>query len=59
MSWASWSDFIAMGGYGGYVWSAYAVTFVFLAAEVVLVARRRRAALDLLSRYRESTRGER
>ena len=34
------SDFLSMGGYAFYVWGSYAVTFLLLAAEVVLVRRR-------------------
>jgi heme exporter protein D len=33
-----------MGGYGVYVWGSYAVTFVLLAVEVVMVIKRKRAA---------------
>jgi heme exporter protein D len=51
MIWASWSDFFAMGGYAFYVWGAYGVTFACLAVEIVLLVRRRKAALALLSRY--------
>ena len=35
MQWGSVSEFFAMGGYGLYVWGAYAVTVVVIAAEVV------------------------
>jgi len=42
MNWASWGEFWAMGGYGFYVWGAYAVTFASLAIEIVLLARRSR-----------------
>ena len=38
------SEFFAMGGYGAYVWGAYAVTFLFLGAEVALLLRRARKA---------------
>jgi heme exporter protein D len=37
-------DFLAMGGYGGYVWSAYGLTAVLLAAEIVAVLARLRNA---------------
>jgi heme exporter protein D len=37
------SEFFAMGGYGFYVWSSYAVTFVLLGAEVVMLRRRARS----------------
>ncbi len=38
-------EFFAMGGYGLYVWGAYSVTALLLAAEIVQVGRRRRLAL--------------
>jgi heme exporter protein D len=44
MSWGSVGEFIAMGGYGWYVWGAYDVTFVLLGLELWLVLRRQRAA---------------
>ena len=42
MQWGSVSEFFAMGGYGLYVWGAYAVTAVVIAAEVVTLVRRGR-----------------
>ena len=42
MHWESFSDFLAMGGYGGYVWGSYVVTVVLMAGEVLLTARRHR-----------------
>ena len=36
------SDFFAMGGYAGYVWGAYGVTFALLALEVILLLKRKR-----------------
>jgi len=33
-----------MGGYGGYVWGAYGVTFALLAIEVILLRKRKREA---------------
>ena len=38
------SEFLAMGGYGGYVWGAYGVTFALLASEVILLRKRKREA---------------
>ena len=35
-------EFFAMGGYGGYVWGAYGVTFLLLAIEVSLLIKRKR-----------------
>ena len=42
MQWGSVAEFLAMGGYGLYVWGAYAVTAVVIAAEVVTLKRRGR-----------------
>ncbi len=42
MSWGSLENFLAMGGYGFYVWGAYAISLLTLAIEVVAVVRRRR-----------------
>jgi heme exporter protein D len=50
MSWGSWSEFWAMGGYGLYVWGSYLVTLVFMATEVVLLLLRRRSIMDFLAR---------
>ena len=46
------SEFFAMGGYGFYVWGAYGVTALLLAAEVIAVARRRRSLLVRLGRMK-------
>ncbi len=44
MNWGGWSEFWAMGGYGFYVWAAYAVTLASLAVEILLLRRRAREA---------------
>jgi heme exporter protein D len=44
MNWNSASEFFAMGGYGLYVWGAYAVTAACMLVEPVLVAWRHRQA---------------
>ena len=43
MSFASFAEFIAMGNHGLYVWSAYGISLLVLAANVAapLLARRR------------------
>lgn len=46
MSWASPSDFFAMGGYALYVWGAYGVTVACMLADPILAARRHRQALN-------------
>ena len=43
MMWNSWSDFVAMGGYGLYVWGSFGVTAAVLAGEVWAIAARRQA----------------
>jgi heme exporter protein D len=43
MNWTSWSDFVAMGGYGLYVWGSFGVVALVMAAEVAQIAARRRA----------------
>jgi heme exporter protein D len=57
--WASWSDFVAMGGYGLYVWGSYLVTFALMAFEIAAVRHRGRAALANARRLRASEGGER
>lgn len=42
MQWTSAAEFFAMGGYGLYVWGAYGVTAVLLAAELIILVRRGR-----------------
>lgn len=42
MSWASFTEFVAMGGYAPFVWGAYGVAALCIAAEIALVLRRMR-----------------
>jgi heme exporter protein D len=42
MHWSSLSEFIAMGGYGFYVWGSYGVTLVLLGGEVIMLLKRKR-----------------
>jgi heme exporter protein D len=49
MTWASWTDFFAMGGYSLYVWGSYAVTAAVILTEVALLRLRRRAILRQLA----------
>ena len=41
----SFHDFIAMGGYAGYVWSAFAITFIAMAAIWCMSVKRRKRIL--------------
>ncbi len=49
MQWSSVSEFLAMGGYGLYVWGSYVVTAVALGVELVLVRRRERTSVMVTS----------
>jgi len=39
-------DWLAMGGYAGYVWASYGATLVVICIEVAALAKRRRRALE-------------
>jgi heme exporter protein D len=43
-------EFLAMGGYAAYVWSAYAIALAVLVLNVILARRAERTALDTLTR---------
>ena len=51
MNWGSWQNFLAMGGYGLYVWGSYAVTLVVLVAEIVELVMRRRGLIQRLAKF--------
>ncbi len=42
MTWGSVSAFLAMGGYGAFVWGSYAVAAICIALEITLLAARHR-----------------
>jgi heme exporter protein D len=46
MSWGSAAEFFAMGGHGFYVWGSFAVAALCMAAEPLLLAARRKRALE-------------
>ena len=50
MIWNSWDDFVAMGGYGFYVWGSYFVTFGLIVVEMFVLAQRKRRAAELVAR---------
>jgi heme exporter protein D len=52
MNWGSAAEFLAMGGYGFYVWGSFAVTAACLAAEPLLVRARLRRALEQVRQAR-------
>jgi heme exporter protein D len=48
MNWGGVAGFLAMGGYGGFVWGSYAVAAICIALEIVLLtARHRRLRREL------------
>jgi heme exporter protein D len=49
MIWHNWSDFIAMGGYGRYVWGSLLVVAASVAAELLALRKRRNLILAELS----------
>ena len=51
MNWNSLSEFIAMGGYGLYVWGSFGVTFACIVIELAVLKSRRKAALRALPRH--------
>ena len=48
MNWRSWGEFVAMGGYGLYVWGSVLVLLAFIVGELADVIWRRRAILNVL-----------
>jgi heme exporter protein D len=56
VSWGSLENFLAMGGYGFFVWTSYGAFLLLLVLEVVAVARRRRTLKSRLSLIRKADR---
>jgi heme exporter protein D len=54
--WNSLADFLAMGGYGTYVWGSFGVTALIMLAEPILAVRRRKS---LVARLQRQLRAER
>jgi len=50
MQWNSAAEFFAMGGYGMYVWGAYGVSALLIAAELVILIRRGRTLRETSGR---------
>ncbi|MDR2625601.1 MAG: heme exporter protein CcmD [Zoogloeaceae bacterium] len=51
MHWNSLSDFLAMGGYGLYVWGSFGMTALVMLLETWLTLRRQRAIRQRLTRH--------
>jgi len=48
--WNSFADFLAMGGYGFYVWGSFGATVLIMAIEPIVVARNRKTTIARLQR---------
>jgi heme exporter protein D len=48
--WNSFADFLAMGGYGFYVWGSFGLTALVMALEPIVVMRNRKNTLARLKR---------
>ena len=48
--WASFSDFIAMGGYGLYVWGSFGGTALIMAIEPIVASRNHKSTIARLKR---------
>lgn len=59
MVWNSFSDFLAMGGYGLYVWGSVGATALLMTLEPVIIARRNDALTTQLQRQFRAERKER
>jgi heme exporter protein D len=46
MQWGSVAEFLAMGGYGLYVWPSFGVAALCMGGEILAVWRRHAAALE-------------
>ncbi|CAL1240471.1 heme exporter protein CcmD [Candidatus Methylocalor cossyra] len=54
----NWENFLSMGGYAFYVWTAYGLMVVVLVLNFVLPLRRKAALLKSLARRLERDRGQ-
>lgn len=48
--WNSFGDFLAMGGYGLYVWGSFGLTALVMIIEPIAVARNRKTTITRLKR---------
>ncbi|HXE37201.1 MAG TPA: heme exporter protein CcmD [Azonexus sp.] len=48
--WNSLADFLAMGGYGFYVWGSFGMTVLIMLIEPIAVARNRKITIARLKR---------
>ncbi len=48
MHWKSVSEFLAMGGYGFYVWGSFGITFLVMVIELWLLNQRRQKVTQMV-----------
>lgn len=48
--WHSFADFIAMGGYGFYVWGSFGATILIMTIEPIVAARNQKTLIARLKR---------
>lgn len=53
----NWTEFVTMGGYGLYVWSAYGFAAAVLVINVIVPLRRRMTVVRVLRQLNEAERG--
>ncbi|MBK8524602.1 MAG: heme exporter protein CcmD [Betaproteobacteria bacterium] len=50
MHWNSFSEFLAMGGYGVYVWGSFGVNALIMIVEPIMAVQRRKSLVARLKR---------
>ena len=55
MAFSSFSEFLAMGNHGAFVWSAYAIVVIFLILAHMLVRLRHQKLRNTLENLKESS----
>ena len=56
--WNSFGEFLAMGGYGLYVWGSFGVTALIMIAEPIMAVRNRKALVARLKRQARADRNK-
>lgn len=50
MAFESFADFIAMGKHGAFVWSAYGISLLVIAANIIAIVQRKKTLLNQIKR---------
>jgi heme exporter protein D len=56
--WNSFGEFLAMGGYGLYVWGSFGLTALIVVAEPIIAVRNRKALVARLKRQARADRNK-